>query len=54
MTGTVIVQLAPVTWRPATVIVLVPAVAVTVPRPIVSAFTVPLADTVAMAGVSAM
>jgi hypothetical protein len=31
MTGTVIVQLAPVTWRPATVIVFVPAVAVTVP-----------------------
>jgi hypothetical protein len=29
--GTVIVQLAPVTWRPATVIVLVPAVAVMVP-----------------------
>jgi hypothetical protein len=30
-TGTVIVQEAPVTWRPATVIVFVPAVAVTVP-----------------------
>jgi hypothetical protein len=29
--GTVIVQLAPVTWRPATVMVLEPAVAVTVP-----------------------
>jgi hypothetical protein len=29
--GTVIVQLAPVTWRPETVIELVPAVAVTVP-----------------------
>jgi hypothetical protein len=31
VTGTVIVQEAPVTWRPATVIVLLPAVAVTVP-----------------------
>jgi hypothetical protein len=31
VTGTVIVQLAPVTWRPATVMVLEPAVAVTVP-----------------------
>src|SRR6187402_2921588 len=31
VTGTVIVQLAPVTWRLATVIVFVPAVAVTVP-----------------------
>jgi hypothetical protein len=31
VTGTVMVQLAPVTWRPAMVIVFVPAVAVTVP-----------------------
>ena len=31
VTGTVIVQDAPLTWRPATVIALVPAVAVTVP-----------------------
>jgi hypothetical protein len=31
VTGTVIVQLAPVTWRPATVMVFVPEVAVTVP-----------------------
>ena len=31
VTGTVIVQLVPLTWRPETVMVFVPAVAVTVP-----------------------